>query len=117
MRALLIGLAAAFSLGVAAAEPVAYQPGGFPRDEASLRALDNAQLRIVRRAGALCWHSGHFGFRSRGAVSRACIIGETESAIANTHDPVLMAYHKALPFHARYDEYRPGYYWQRMVQG
>jgi hypothetical protein len=115
MRSLLF----AFSLGLAsiaaATEPVAYQPGGFPRDVASLRALDNAQLRIVRRAGAQCWHFGDGGFRVRSARSRACIIGQTEGAIRNSDDAALAAYHNALPFHARYDEYRPAYYWQRMV--
>ncbi|MBL8782229.1 MAG: hypothetical protein JNL06_14930, partial [Alphaproteobacteria bacterium] len=51
-------------IGSAAASPVAYQPGAFPRDETSLRDLDSQQLRIVRRAGAQCWHSLEGGFRS-----------------------------------------------------
>jgi hypothetical protein len=84
-----------------------------PHDAVSLRALDNAHLRIVRRARALCWHGG---FGSRSAVTRACIIGETESAVRNSNDPVLQAYHQQLPFHAKYNEYRPAFYWQRLVQ-
>ena len=116
MRSIVLAAAAALVLGAtASAEPVAYQPGGFPRDEVSLRALDSAQLRVVRRAGAQCWHSGEGGFRSRGVASRGCIIGQTESAIANSEDPALQAFHKALPFFARYDEYRAAYYWQRLV--
>ena len=116
MRAIVLAALAALVVGSAvSAEPVAYQPGGFPRDEVSLRALDNAQLRIVRRAGAQCWHSLEGGFRSRGVASRGCIIGQTESAITNSGDTALQAFHKALPFSARYDQYRPAYYWQRLV--
>ena len=117
MRSIVLAAAAALALGAAAAsaEPVAYQPGGFPRDEISLRALDSAQLRIVRRAGAQCWHSGEGGFRSRGVASRGCIIGQTESAVRSSEDGALASYHNALPFHARYDEFRPAYFWQRLV--
>ncbi len=116
MRALIVAISLAFT-GAAAADQVAYQPADMlPHDAVSLRALDNAHLRIVRRARALCWHSGPFGF-SPGAASRACVIGETESAVANSKDPALQAYHKYLPFHAKYNEYRPAFYWQRLVQG
>lgn len=126
MRSLLLGLAVAagflglavaagLALPVAAADPVAYQPGGFPRDEASLRELDNRQLRIVRRAGAQCWHSGEGGFRSPGARSRGCVISTTESAMRSSGNPALVAYHQALPFNARYNENRPAFYWQRLV--
>ena len=111
MRALLIALSLGVA-GAALADDAAYQAGGFPRDEVSLRALDNAQLRIVRRAGAMCWHTT-VGIR---AAVRGCLIGETESAIANSRDPALIAFHKALPFYARYDEYRSAWYWQRLVQ-
>ena len=31
-------------------------------------------------------------------------------------DAALIAFHNALPINARYDEYRPGFYWQRFVQ-
>lgn len=114
MRALIVAISLAFA-GAAAADQVAYQPAdALPHDAVSLRALDNAHLRIVRRARALCWHGGSF---RGGAASRACVIGETESAIANSKDPVLKAYHKYLPFHAKYNEYRPAFYWQRLVQG
>jgi len=29
---------------------------------------------------------------------------------------VLKAFSDALPMHARYNEYRPAYYWQRLVE-
>lgn len=114
MRALYFGLSLVAGLAVAAAS-AATQPAGFPRDEVSLRALDSQQLRIVRRAGAQCWHSGEAGFRSRGVRSRACVIGATEGAIRGLDDAQLQAFHQALPFNARYDEYRPALYWQRLV--
>ncbi len=117
MRALIVAVSLAFA-GAAAADQVAYQPADvLPHDAVTLRALDNAHLRIVRRARALCWHGGLFGFSSGSASQRACIIGETESAVANSKDPMLQAYHKYLPFHAKYNEYRPAFYWQRLVQG
>lgn len=92
------------------------EPTGFPRDVNSLRALDSQQLRIVRRAGAQCWHSGQGGLGVKGPVARACIINGTEGMIASLKDPVLKSFHDALPMHARYDEYRPAYFWQRLVE-
>ena len=115
MRSLMFALSLIAGLFAAAAEPVSYGPSGFPRDAVSLRELDSQQLRIVRRAGAQCWHSGEGGFRSRGVRSRACVISGTESAIRSSDNPSLMAFHQALPFFARYDEYRSAYYWQRLV--
>lgn len=117
MRATLIAVVLSFlTFGAAAmAEPAAYQPGGFPRDEVSLRDLDAQQLRIVRRAGAQCWHSGDGGFASHSVRSRGCIIGQTDSAIATSDNTALQAFHQALPINARYDENRPAYYWQRLV--
>jgi hypothetical protein len=115
MRAIVTAVFVAAALvGSAAAQPP--QPGAFPRDEASLRDLDSQQLRILRRAGAQCWHSGQGGFMSRGAQSRACIIGQAESAVNSSDNEALHAYHNALPFNARYNENRPAYYWQRFVQ-
>jgi len=117
MRSLFLGLtlAAGLATSAASAEPAAYQPGAFPRDATSLRDLDSQQLRIVRRAGAMCWHSGEFGFRARGVRSRACVIGTTESAVRSSEDAALAAFHQALPFNVRYDENRPAYYWQRLL--
>ena len=71
MRAIVSAAVLAVALvGSASADPLpaAYQPGAFPRDETSLRDLDSQQLRIVRRAGAQCWHSLEGGFRSRSAT-------------------------------------------------
>lgn len=99
-----------------AAAPIAYQPGAFPRDEASLRDLDSQQLRIVRRAGAQCWHSNEGGFRTRSVTSRACIMGLADNAVRNSDNEALIAYHQALPLNVRYNEYRPATYWQRFVQ-
>ena len=118
MRATLIAMAMSFlAFGATAmAEPSAYQPGAFPRDEASLRDLDNQQLRIVRRAGAMCFHSGEGGFRANTSVTgRACIMSLADHAVADSQNPALQGFHQALPLYARYDENRPGYYWQRLV--
>lgn len=112
MRASLT-IALLFAAIAAQAAPAA---GGFPRDAESLRALDSQQLRIVRRAGAQCWHAGQGGFGARGPIARACVINGTEGMIASAKDPVLKSFHDALPMHARYNEYRPAYFWQQLVQ-
>ena len=88
---------------------------GFPRDAASLRHLDGEQLRIVRRAGAQCWHAGQGGFGARGAVARVCVMNATEAALASRKDEILKAYSDALPMNMRYNENRPGLYWLRLV--
>ena len=64
MRTTLIAVLSFLPFGASAwptAAPI--DAGAFPRDEAALRDLDNQQLRIVRRAGAQCWHSGESAFR------------------------------------------------------
>ena len=117
MRAILLAalVSVAFS-GAAMADIPAPDYGALPRDEASLRDLDNQQLRIVRRAGAQCWHSGEGGFRSnRSPQARVCIIGLADRAIADSGNAELQAYHQALPMNARYDEYRGAYYWQMFL--
>jgi hypothetical protein len=113
MRSLLIGLLVLTS-GVAAANVPAVN--GFPRDPDSLRALDSAQLRLVRRAGAQCWHHGQGGFGARDVVARACVMNGTEAMLSFAKDPVLKSFSDALPINARYNEYRPAYYWQRLVE-
>jgi hypothetical protein len=113
MRSLLIALFVTTAGTALASVPAV---NGFPRDSASLSALDTAQLRIVRRAGAQCWHHGEGGFGARGVIARACVMNGTESMLANMKDPVLKAFSDALPLNARYNEYRPAYYWQRLVE-
>lgn len=95
-----------------AEEPQSYDASALPRDEESLRDLDNAQLRIVRRAGAQCAHSGEgaFGGYRNSPRGRACIIGLVEAAVTSSENPALVAYHNWLPYPARYDEMRAGYY-------
>jgi hypothetical protein len=88
---------------------------GFPRDEASLRHLDGEQLRIVRRASAQCWHAGQGGFGAGGPVARVCVMNATEAALASRKDEILKAYSDALPMNVRYNENRPGLYWQRLI--
>jgi len=86
-----------------------------PRDEAALRAIDNAQLRIVRRANAQCAHFGEAQFgETRSARARACILPLADRAVATSDDPALQAYHEWLPFGLRYDANRPPH-WRRLI--
>ena len=118
MRNILFAAVVAVGSVAGAAGALALDLSVLPRDEASLRALDNQQLRIVRRAGAQCAHFGEAPFSGAyhaGARARGCIIGNTEQAIRSSDDRVLQTYHDWLPYGVRYDENRPGYYWQRLV--
>jgi hypothetical protein len=39
----------------------------------------------------------------------------TEAALASRKDEILKAYSDALPMNVRYNENRPGLYWQRLI--
>jgi len=115
MRTLLIAAAVlGLALPAFAEEPRPYDARALPRDEAGLSALDAKQLRIVRRATALCNASEPYWVQVR-ATRRPCIIGDVDHAIETSDDPALQAYHAALPFSVRYDRFRPSFYYQRML--
>jgi len=86
---------------------------GFPRDAASLEAINAEQLKIVHEAVSSCWK---LPGRPQGAYAKACVVNSTESIIQAMQDPELLAFHRALPMHVRYDDNRPASYWQHMVQ-
>lgn len=86
--------------------------GGFPRDAATLQALNAEQLAIVSEAVSRCWANDG---RPQGVGPKACVINVTESVLQALSDPDLHAFHRALPMHVRYDAKRPDSYWQRMV--
>ena len=116
MRISLIPLLAVILVAGTAAVAAAQDLGALPRDEESLRALDNAQLRMVRRAVSQCAHSGEAQFgASRGARARACIIPLVDRAVGTSDDPALEAYHYWLPFGIRYDENRSSAYWRKLL--
>lgn len=110
-----IGLISLVGLALIGGVAVAQDFGDLPRDEASLRTLDNAQLRIVRRANAQCVHSGEARFDEyRGARARACIMPLADRAVETSDDPALQAYHAWLPMGLRYDANRvPA--WHKLV--
>ena len=103
------------SIQAQASEPKAYDTNALPRDEASLSALDSKQLRIVRRATNQCDVSDPGFVARQNAAFRPCVVGLVDHAIATSDDPVLQAYHAALPFNARYDRWRPRYYYQQLL--
>ena len=117
MRTLLIA-AAVLGLFVpafaTAEEPRPYDASVLPRDEAGLKALDDTQIRIVRRTTAQCQATEPALIRLR-ATQHPCIIGGVDHAIETSDDPALQAYHAALPFNHRYDRYRSSIYYQQML--
>ena len=112
--ALLIAAILTLSVQARASEPAAYDTSALPHDEASLSALDSKQLRLVRRAANQCDTTDPI-FAARLNSRRPCVIGSVDRAVATSDDPALQAYHAALPLNVRYDQYRAGYYWQRLV--
>jgi hypothetical protein len=111
---LLIAALLGFSMQAQAAEPQAYD-SALPRDAASLSKLDEAQLRLVRRATNQCDVTDPAMVTALNPARRPCIITRVDTAVATSGDPALQAFHAALPQNARYDRYRPSYYWQRMA--
>ncbi len=116
MRTLLL-MAAILGLSVQAqaSEPAAYDTSALPRDEASLSALDDKQLRLVRRAVNQCDTTDPIFVARLNPSLRPCVTSRVDSAVATSDDPALQAYHAALPHYARYDQYRSASYRQQLL--
>lgn len=83
-----------------------------PGDEESLRSLEQAHLRIVRGANRVCSSGKSY---IRGSRPTPCIISGVMRGLDIADDPVLKAYHAALPMAARYDERRPQTVWKTVA--
>jgi hypothetical protein len=79
--------------------PLPPPPGAIPEDPAQFRALQAQHARIVRRAERMC--AVDYGWGG-GAGFRACVVSSVENAVMLSQNPALAAYHRSLPFHARY---------------
>lgn len=85
--------------------PVAPPPGLLPDDPARMAIIRHKHASIVRRAERMCGQQyGWYG----GASFRACVIGSVENGLTVSQDPMLSAYHRSLPFPARYQWRSPG---------
>lgn len=84
-------------------------PYVLPQDEDALRALEQAQRRIVNTAQRQCT-------QSLGGINRSnndpCIISAVEVGVDVSNDPALAAFHKSLPMSVRYDGDRPQDVWR-----
>lgn len=78
--------------------------------EEELRDVDNAQLRILRKALHGCRAPGMSHFIS--PKKDPCVIMSTDREIAQSGDDVLEAFHWALPQGERYDENRSTTTWR-----
>ena len=110
---IIVALLALGLSGVAVASSAVRDVSVLPRDAATLQELDSQQLRIVRRASALCRGTGVGGGGS--LQIRACVMGLADRSVTETKSDVLLAFHNAIPFNVRYDEFRQDAYWQRLV--
>jgi hypothetical protein len=112
MRLLILATAAALAIATPALAQAPLAPPTFsaPPTEEFLRQLDNEQLRIVRRAVRGC-PSNNLGAKSIKSERDPCVIGSTDKAVADSGDPDLQAFHRALRDSERYDENRPSTVW------
>lgn len=106
--AILCSFLALSQLAFADISAVSPPPGILPQGEDQLRALDAQQSGIVRRAERIC--AVDHGW-SGGAAFRACVISLADNAVATSGSPQLQAYHRALPYPARYSSQRVGPRW------
>lgn len=113
MRLLMLATAAAIALAAPAVaqQPLAPPTFSAPPTEQFLRDLDTEQLRIVRRAARGCPTTTTTPAKSIRAERDPCVIASTDKAVADSGDPDLQAFHRALPDSERYDEQRPATVW------
>lgn len=80
-----------------------------PEDEETLRALEVKHRRIINTAQRQCT-------TSLGGINRndrdPCVISGVETGVEISDDPVLKAFHEALPMSVRYDGDRPTSVWR-----
>lgn len=92
-----LGLAV-FAMGVQAR---AGSVSDFPRDDATLKELNEAQITLVHAAARECMSM------PRGPrLGRACMIASVEQAVSLSGDEQLKAFNARMPTNMRYNEYR-----------
>lgn len=111
--ALIILVASSIIVSAAPPPPVLSKP----LTEATLRELNEVQLRLLRQTIQACRVARP---PLKGKVMPderdPCVIAGTDRAIADKNDPDLKAFHEALPVTERYDENRPTTVWMKWVQ-
>jgi hypothetical protein len=112
MRLLMLATAAALVIATPALaqQPLAPPTFSGPPTEEFLRELDTQQLRIVRRAVRGC-PSNNLGAKSIKSERDPCVIASSDKAVADSGNPDLQAFHRALPDSERYDENRSSTVW------
>lgn len=118
MRMLLIAAAlVGISITMVMADPVPPPPANvLPQTEDGLKALDTAQLKLLRRAVQSCPTPAVSGVNAINPERNPCVIQSTDKAVADSGDPALAAFHAKLPNSYRYDEHRPETVWRAMLQ-
>lgn len=124
MRAALLAasivLAAALACPAHGDQDLPFDIKALPLDDASLKTLDGAQLRLTRKASTICHHNtspagGSFMSGSAPPAMIGCIISTLDQLVAGENNPALSAYHHVMTPSRRYNENRDMSYW-RTVQ-
>jgi hypothetical protein len=112
MRMLMLAATATLMLATPAIaqQPLAPPTFSAPPTEEFLRQLDSDQLRIVRRAVRGC-PSNNLAAKSIKSERDPCVIASADKAVADSGNPDLQAFHRALPDSERYDENRASTVW------
>lgn len=87
-----------------------------PLTEENLRALNDTQLRLLRRTIQGCKAMRTPATKAIRDERDPCVIAGTDKAVADEKDPDLKAFHEALPDTDRYDENRSTTVWMAWVQ-
>ena len=85
-----------------------------PATEARLRELDNAQLRLLRRAVRSCVPPS--SVHPINPERDPCVIASADNAVESSGDSDLKTFHRSLPMNARYDENRSTIVWRAWLQ-
>jgi hypothetical protein len=88
---------AAASIAQASQAPL--PPGAIPENPSQYRAVQSQHARIVRRAERMC--AVDYGWKG-GAGFRMCMVSSVDNAVMLSGNSALQAYHRSLPFPARY---------------
>jgi len=119
--AIALGLAAGAGLSACGAttssQPLAesaLQASALPHTEDDLRHLNSVHVDVIRRAERQC-HAEGLMSPAGNEFEFPCLTAAVDSAVTNSGDSALQAFHEALPRRERYDPRRSDDAWRQFV--
>lgn len=90
------------------------QASALPHTEDDLRHLNSVHVDVIRRAERQC-HAEGLMSPAGNEFEFPCLTAAVDSAVTNSGDSALQAFHEALPRRERYDPRRSDDAWQQFV--